>query len=102
MNLSAYTIELKLLKKDTLSVDNPGNWDTPVSTILIKKWSAAIKEGISQDSLWFPHSTLSTLAVKKSRLVSLWDGSSQAFSVIIYSVTMVSKTKENEQDVLLE
>ena len=48
---SPYTIKLKLLMKDTLSVDNPGDWDTPVSSKLIKEWSAAIKEGIAQDSL---------------------------------------------------
>ena len=32
--------------------------------------------------------------------MGFWDGSSQAFSAIIYAVTMVSKTEENEQDVL--
>ena len=84
--------------KDTLSVDNPGDWDSPVSTRLIKEWSKALKEGINQDSLWFPHSTTSTRAVKKPRLVGFWDGSSQAFSAVIYSVTMVSKTKEYEED----
>ena len=51
---SPYTIKLKLLMKDTLSVDNPGDWDTPVSRKLIKEWSLAVKEGIYQDSLWFP------------------------------------------------
>ena len=35
-------------------------------------------------------------------MVGFWDGSSQAFSAVVYSVTMVSKTKENEQDVLPE
>ena len=60
----------------------------------------AVKEGISQDSLWFPCSTLCTRAVKKPRLVGFWDGSSQAFSAVIYAVTMVSKTEENNQDVL--
>ena len=61
---------------------------------------AAIKEGIAQDSLWFLCSTLSPKAVKKPRLVGFWDGSSQAFSAVIYSVTMVSKTKDNDQDML--
>merc|ERR1712030_80592 len=49
-----YTIKLKLLMKDTLSVENPGDWDSPVSDKLMKEWSMAVKEGISQDSLWFP------------------------------------------------
>ena len=40
---SPYTIKLKLLMKDTLSVDNPRNWDTPVSRKLIKEWSLAVK-----------------------------------------------------------
>ena len=86
--------------KDTLCVDNPGDWDSPLSTKLIKNWPSAVKEGILQDSLWFPHATLCTRTVKKPRLVGFWDGSSQAFSAVIYAVTMVSKTKENNQDVL--
>ena len=95
---SSYTIKLKLLMKDTLSVDNPGDWDLPISTRLIKKWSKALKEGINQDSLSFPRSTTSIRAVKKPRLFGFWDGSSQAFSAVIYSVTMVFKTKEYEED----
>ena len=93
-----YTIKLNLLMKDTLAVDNPGDWDTPVSTQLVKEWSHALKEGIYQDCLSFPRSTLSIKAVKKPRLVGFWDGSSQAFSAAIYSVTMVSKFKENNQE----
>ena len=95
---SPYTIKLKLLMKDTLSVDNPGDWDTPISTRLIREWSAAIKEGIAQDSLSFPRATTSTKAVKKPRLVGFWDGSSQAFSAAVYAVTMVSKSEENDQE----
>merc|ERR1712240_260526 len=97
---SSYTVKLKLLMKDTLSVDDPGDWDSPVSSNLIKEWSIAVKEGISQDSLWFPRSTLCTQAVKKPRLVGFWDGSSQAFSTVIYAFTIVSKTGKNNQDVL--
>ena len=77
-------------------MDNPGDWDAPVSSKLNKEWFSAIKEGIAQDSLWFPRSTSSPQAVKKPRLVGFWDGSSQTFSTVIYSVTMVSKTKEND------
>ena len=32
-----YTIRLKLLMNNTLSVNNPGDWDLPVSTKLIKE-----------------------------------------------------------------
>ena len=35
-------------------------------------------------------------------MIGFWDGSSQAFSAVIYSVTMVSKTKEHDQDTLFE
>ena len=48
---SPYTIKLKLLMKEMLSVDNLGHWDTPVSKKLIKEWSLAVKEGKQQDSL---------------------------------------------------
>ena len=81
-------------------MDNPGDWNSPVSSKLIKEWASAVKEGILQDSLWFPCATSCTRAVKKPRLVGFWDRSSQAFSAMIYAVTMVSKTKENNQDVL--
>ena len=49
-----FTKKLKRLMKQTLSVDNPGDWDSPVSGSLIKEWSSALKEAISQDSLYFP------------------------------------------------
>ena len=41
-----YSIKLKILMKDTLSMDNPGDWDSPVSTKLVKEWSEVLKEGI--------------------------------------------------------
>ena len=68
------------IKKDTLSVENPGVWDTPVSSKLIKECSAAFKEGAGEDSRWFLLSTLSSLTVKKPQLVGFWDRSS-AFSL---------------------
>ena len=71
-----YTIKLKLLMKDTLTVDDPGDWDLPVFTKLIKEWALAVKEGIQQNSLWFPHATLCKGAVKKGRLMGFWEGSS--------------------------
>ena len=49
-------------------------------------------EGLAQDSLWFPCSTTSSPVVKKARLVGFWDGYSQAFVTVIYSVTMATKT----------
>ena len=86
--------------KDTLSVDNPRDWDSPVLTKLIKEWASAVKEGILQDSLYFPCAASCTCTIKRPRLVGFWDGSSQAFSAVIYAVTMVSKTEENDQDIL--
>ena len=38
------------------------------------------------------------MTFKKPRLVGFWDGSSQAFSAVIYSVKMVLKTKEHEEE----
>ena len=93
-------MQCPFLIHNALSVDNPGDWDSPISFKLIKEWSTAIKEGITQDSLWFPCSIMNSKAVKNLRLVWFWDRSSQAFSTIIYSVTVVSKTKDNDQGTL--
>merc|ERR1712240_260651 len=83
-----FTIKLKILMKETLSLDNPGDWDSTVSTSLVKEWASAIKEGITQDSFNFPRSTSSSRAVKKPRLVRFWDGSSITFSAAVYVVFM--------------
>ena len=97
-----FTIKLKILMKETLSLNNPGDWDSPVSTSLVKEWASALKEAITQDSLYFPRSTSSSRAVKKPKLVGFWDGSSQAFSAAVYVVSMISKHKENEEESLPE
>ena len=39
--------------KQTFTVDNPTNWDLPVSDSLIKEWSSVLKEAIYQDSYTF-------------------------------------------------
>merc|ERR1712240_452182 len=83
-----FTIKLKILMKETLSLNNPGDWDSPVSTSLVKEWASASREGITQDSLYFPRSKSSSRAIKKPRLVGFWDGSSQAFSAAVYVVFM--------------
>ena len=88
--------------KETLSLDNPGDQDSPVSTSPVKEWASALKEAITQDNLYFPRSTLRSRAVKKPRLVGFWDGSSQAFSAAVYVVFMVSKHKENKEESLPE
>ena len=88
--------------KKTLSIDNPGDWDSPVSTTLIKEWATTLKEAISQDSLYFPRSTSSSRTVKRPRLIGFWDGSSQAFSAAVYAVTMVSKHQEVGEENLPE
>ena len=71
-----------------------------MSIKLIKEWATAVKEVIHQDSFWFPRAISCTRVAKKPRLVGFWDGSSQVFSAVTYAVTMVSKTKENNQDIL--
>ena len=59
-----FTIKLKILMNETLSLDNPGDWDSSVSTTLIKEWATTLKEAIFQDSLYFPRSTSSSRVVK--------------------------------------
>ena len=86
--------------KDTISVQDSGDWDSPVSSSLIKEWSSVVREGILKDSLWFPWATVSSRAVKKPRLVGFWDGSSQAFSAAVYVVSMISKSEDHEEEVL--
>ena len=56
-------IKSKLLTKDILSIYNLGKWETPLSKNLFKKWSAELKEGISQNSLYLPQYRKSTKAV---------------------------------------
>merc|ERR1712240_581421 len=41
--MTPFTIKLKILMKETLSLDNPGDWDSPVSTSLVKEWASALK-----------------------------------------------------------
>merc|ERR1712240_349976 len=100
--VTPFTSRLKILMKKTLSLDNPGDWDSPVSTSLVKEWASALKEGITQDSLYFLRSMSSRRAVKKPRLVGFWDGSSQAFSAAVYVISMVSRHKENNKESLPE
>ena len=54
-----------------------------------------LKDKFIKIYLWFPQSTTSLRAVKKPRLVSFWDGFSEAFSAVIHAVIMVFKTEEN-------
>merc|ERR1712243_476327 len=77
---SPYTIKLKLLMKSTIAEQEASDWDLPVPSKVIKDWVSVIKEGIQEDCLYFPRSTVNRKAVKKPKLVGFWDGSSQAFS----------------------
>ena len=99
---SPYTIKLKLLMKSTIAEQGTSDWDSPVPAKLTKDWISIIKEGILEDSLRFPRSTVSKKAVKKPRLVGFWDGSSQAFSGAVYVVTMISKEANYYQEELLD
>merc|ERR1712080_546139 len=55
---SPYTIKLKLLMKSTIAEQETSDWDSPVPAQLIKDWISIIKEGIVEDSLYFPRSTV--------------------------------------------
>ena len=91
-------IKLKILMKNTLSLDNPGDWDSPVSTKLLKEWASIMEEGISQKDLWFVCSCSAQKAVKRPRLVGFWDGSTQALAGALYVVTMLSKFHFNNEE----
>ena len=82
---SPYTIKLKLLMKETLSVDNPGDWDMPVSRKLIKEWSLAVKEGIQQDALWFPWTTTSPQSIKKVSTIGLSHKWNLIFTTVVHT-----------------
>ena len=86
-----YTIKLKLLMKDTLNVENPGDWDSPVSKKLIDEWAETIAEGVQEDVLHFNRSCTPPNPVKLPRLVGFWDGSTQAFSAVLYIIWMCHK-----------
>ena len=88
---SPYTIKLKLLMKDTLAESSQTDWDSPVPQHLVEGWSQAVEEGITQDLLQFCRATRPPLAVKLPKLVGFFDGSTQAFSAVIYVVWMVYK-----------
>ena len=44
--VTPFTIKLKILVKESLSLNNLGDWDPPVSTSLNKEWAATLKEAI--------------------------------------------------------
>ena len=73
---SPFTIGLKILIKETLDVNNPSDWNSPVSSHLIDEWGEAISEGITVDMLQFLQSCRPPNAAKLPRLVSFFNGSS--------------------------
>ena len=52
--VTLFTIKLKILMKQTVSIDNLGDCDSSVLDCLNKEWSSVLKEAISQNSLYFP------------------------------------------------
>ena len=75
--------------KDTLAVENPKDWDSPVRQEVIEGWSQAVEEGITQDVLQFYRATRPPLAAKNPKIVGFFDRSTQAFAAVIYIVWMV-------------
>ena len=49
--LAPYCIKLKILMKETLTLDSPIDWDQPVSGDLMQDWMDAMGEAISQEDL---------------------------------------------------
>ena len=71
--LSPLTIKLKLLMKDTLSVEGPTDWDSPVSTHLIDDWASTIEDALKAEQIYFSRSTHPFNPVKLPKLVTfLW------------------------------
>ena len=67
-----------------LNIENPGDWDGPVSKHLIDEWAATIMEGIESECLQFQRSTTPANPVKLPKIVGFWDGSSQAYAAAVY------------------
>ena len=55
---SPFTVRLKLLMRDSLSVSDPTDWDTPVSGHLIEEWAQTIEEAIKAEQVYFQRSTI--------------------------------------------
>ena len=77
--------------RDSLSVSDPSDWDTPVSGHLIGQWAETIEEAIRAQQVYFQRSISPPNGVKKPRLVGFFDGSEQAFSGAVYIVWMCFK-----------
>ena len=77
--------------KETLNVDSPTDWNSPVSPHLIDEWGDTVMEAISTETLQFLRSCHPKNAVKLPWLVAFFDGSSQAFTAVLYAVWMVNK-----------
>ena len=85
-----YNIKLKILKKETLNINNHGDWDSPVSKDLMDEWASAISEVLSEGSLHFIRNNCPPNAAKLPRLITFFDGSTQAFCAVLYAVWMVN------------
>ena len=88
------TIKLKLLMRDSLSVNDPTDWDSPVSSHLIEEWGDTIQDCLSAQQVYFKRSTHPGHAVKLPKIVSFFDGSEQAFSAATYIVWLTFKDEE--------
>ena len=86
--------------KETLDVENPGDWDSPVSSHLMEEWGNTMSEAISQEDLQFIRGCRPANAVKQPRIVSFFDGSSLAFAAVLYIVWMVYKDGSRGKDTL--
>ena len=87
---SPYSIKLKILMKETLNIDNPDDWDSPVLKVLIDEWASTVSEALSEGSLQFIRSNHPPNAAKLPCLVAFFDGSTQAFCTVVYAVLMVN------------
>ena len=91
--ISPVTIKLKLLMRDSLSVNEPTDWDSPVSSHLIDDWASTIEDALTAEQVYFSRCTHPMNPVKLPRLVTFFDGSEQAYAAASYIVWLVYKDK---------
>ena len=80
---SPYSIKLKILMKETLNIDNLGNWDSPVSKDLMDEWASTVSEALSEESLQFIKTNCPPNGAKLPCLIAFFDGSTQAFCAVL-------------------
>ena len=81
--VTAFTIQLKLAMKQLIIMEGMA-WDTPLPDQLQAQWRALAKDMVLAKPVKFPRSIKPLNAKNRLELVGFWDGSSVAFSGVVY------------------